>query len=59
MRYERFDTGVDNDACMRWLEGALEHAYTRSQMGLLAYLEAVMEEVLFETEQVDLAIGNL
>ena len=50
MRYERLDIGVDNDACITWLEGALKHAYTRSQMGLLAYVEAVMEDVVFEME---------
>ncbi len=42
--------GVDNEDCVAWLDGALEHAYMRRQMKLLAYLEAVMEEVLFEEE---------
>ena len=42
--------GVDNEGCVAWLDGALEHAYMHGQMKLLAYLEAVMEEVLFEEE---------
>ncbi len=37
-------------AMLEWLDGALEHAYTHGQIGLLAYLEAVMEEVLFDVE---------
>ncbi len=41
---------VDNEGCVAWLDGALEHAYMHGQMKLLAYLEAVMEEVLFEEE---------
>ena len=50
MRNQLLDTGVENDACMRWLGDALEHAYTRGQLVLLAYLEAVMEDVVFEME---------
>jgi hypothetical protein len=50
MRNQLLDTGVENDACMRWLGDALEHAYTRGQLVLLAYLEAVMEDVVFEVE---------
>ncbi len=46
----RLIAGVDNGGCVVWLDGALEHAYMRRQMKLLAYLEAVMEEVLFEEE---------
>jgi hypothetical protein len=42
--------GVDTEGCVAWLDGALERAYMRRQMKLLAYLEAVMEEVLFEEE---------
>ena len=42
--------GVDNRGYVGWLDVALEHAYMHGQMKLLAYLEAVMEEVLFEEE---------
>ena len=37
-------------ATLGWLAGALEYAYTHGQVQLLAYLEAVMEEVLFDVE---------
>ncbi len=33
-----------------WLEDALEHAYARGQMKSLAYLESIMEDVVFVTE---------
>jgi hypothetical protein len=33
-----------------WLEDALEHAYAHGQMKSLAYLEAVMEDVVFLME---------
>ena len=32
---------------LAWLEEALEHAYAHGQMKSLAYLEAVMEDVVF------------
>jgi hypothetical protein len=35
---------------MVWLEEALEHAYMRGQVKTLAYLEAVMEDVVFMME---------
>ena len=41
---------VDNEAGLAWLESALEHAFTRGQMVLMAYLEEVMDEVLLEME---------
>ena len=43
----RLMVGVDNEA---WLEGALERAFTREEMVLVAYLEGVIDEVLFEVE---------
>jgi hypothetical protein len=46
----RLMADVDNEGSVAWLDGALEHAYMHGQMKLLAYLEAVMEEVLFEEE---------
>ncbi len=38
------------EATLAWLEGALEHAYSHGQHSALAYLEAVMEDVLFVEE---------
>lgn len=38
------------EATLAWLEGALEHAYSHGQHLALAYLEAVIEDVLFEQE---------
>ena len=35
---------------LAWLEDALEHAYAHGQMQTLAYLEWVMEDVVFEME---------
>jgi hypothetical protein len=37
-------------ATLGWLEEALEHAYSHGQHLALAYLEAVIEDVLFEEE---------
>ena len=42
--------GADNEVDLAWLEDALEHAFARGQMVLVAYLEEVMYEVLFEME---------
>jgi hypothetical protein len=41
---------VDNEACLLWLEDALAHALAHSRPELGAYLEAVMDDVLFELE---------
>ena len=41
---------VDNETGLAWLEGALEHAFTRGQMLFVAYLEEIMDEVLLEME---------
>lgn len=35
---------------LTWLDAAMKHAYVRKQMQLLAYLEAVMEDLVFEME---------
>jgi hypothetical protein len=35
---------------LAWLEEALEHAYANGQMQALAYLEWVMEDVVFVME---------
>jgi hypothetical protein len=37
-------------AMLGWLDGALEHAYAHGQTALLAYLEAVKGEALFDLE---------
>ena len=42
--------GNESAVSLAWLEDALEHAYTHGQMLALAYLEAVMEDVVFEME---------
>ncbi len=41
---------VDNEAGLAWLEDALAYAFTQRRPELWAYLEAVMDEVLFEME---------
>ena len=38
----------DNEACLTWLDRALGQAFEDGRPELWAYLEAVMEEVLFE-----------
>ena len=42
--------GNESVVSLAWLEDALEHAYTRGQMQALAYLEWVMEDVVFVME---------
>ena len=43
--------GLDTEeATLAWLETALEHAYSHGQHFALAYLEAVMEDVVFAEE---------
>jgi hypothetical protein len=42
--------GADGEITLAWLGAALEDAYVRGQMRLLAYLEAVMEDLVFELE---------
>ncbi len=37
-------------ATVAWLEAALEHAYSHGQHLALAYLEAVIEDVVFAEE---------
>jgi hypothetical protein len=44
-------TSVGNDSvALTWLEEALEHAHAHGQIKTLAYLEWVMEDVVFVTE---------
>jgi hypothetical protein len=40
----------DEFVSLAWLEEALEHAYAHGQMKTLAYLEWVMEDVVFVME---------
>jgi hypothetical protein len=42
--------GVNNEKTLVWLEGALEYAFMERRPELWAYLEAVLDEVLFEME---------
>jgi hypothetical protein len=43
--------GAGNESVtLTWLEEALEFAYAHGQMQILAYLEAVMEDVVFMME---------
>ena len=45
---------VGNESvALAWLEEALEHAYAHGQVKALAYLEAVMEDVVFVMEMAD------
>jgi hypothetical protein len=44
---------VDNEARLAWLEGALDYAFVQRKPELWAYLEAVIDEVLFEMESSD------
>ena len=44
-------TSVGNESVsLAWLEEALEHAYAHGHMKTLAYLEWVMEDVVFVVE---------
>jgi hypothetical protein len=41
---------MKNEKTLVWLEGALEYAFMKRRPELWAYLEAVLDEVLFEME---------
>ena len=43
-------SGGNESVSLAWLEGALEHAYAHGQLRALAYLEALMEDVVFVME---------
>ena len=43
---------TDNDVCLAWLAEALRQARAGGQARVVGYLEAVLEEVLFETKVV-------
>jgi hypothetical protein len=40
----------DNEVCLVWLEGALRQLRAEGQTKVVGYLEAAMEEVVFEVE---------
>ncbi len=44
------DTVDTNTATLAWLEDTLRYVYAHRQMKALAYLEAVMDDVVFEME---------
>jgi hypothetical protein len=39
---------MDNEVCIAWLEGALQRLRPEGQEKVVGYLEAVLEEVVFE-----------
>jgi hypothetical protein len=43
----------NESVALAWLEEALEYAYAHGQMQTLAYLEAVMEDVVFVMEMAE------
>ena len=45
--------GNESVVSLAWLEEALEHAYAHGQTQALAYLEWVMEDVVFVMEMAD------
>jgi hypothetical protein len=46
-------TAVDEKATLAWLEGALGYASAHGEMKILAYLEALIEDVVFVMEMTD------
>ncbi len=42
--------GVDNESALAWLDVAFRHALSQGRYDHLAYLEAVLDELLFELE---------
>jgi len=53
-RYQRERTvlSLDNEVCLAWLEGALQRLRPEGQKKVVGYLEAVLEEVVFEMKMV-------
>ena len=49
--------GLDNRATLAWLDYALRYSFDLARPQLRAYLEAVLDEVLFEMER-DLGAHN-
>jgi hypothetical protein len=40
----------DNEVCLAWLADALQQLHQEGQTHAVTYLEAVLEEVVFETK---------
>jgi hypothetical protein len=40
----------ENESCLAWLERSLQRLRPEGQEKIVGYLEAVLEEVLFETK---------
>ena len=49
-RTEAHPLGVDNAVCLAWLADALQRARVEGQAKVAGYLDAVLEEVLFEAK---------
>jgi hypothetical protein len=43
---------VDNEVCLAWLADALQQLRSEGRTKVVGYLEAVLEEVVFETKMV-------
>ena len=41
---------VDNEVCLAWLAGALQQQRQEGRTKVVGYLEAVLEEVVFEAK---------
>ena len=41
---------VDNEVSLAWLEGALQRLRPEGEKKVVDYLEAVLEEIVFETK---------
>jgi hypothetical protein len=42
----------DNEVCLAWLEGALQRLRPEGEEKVVGYLEAVLEEIVFEMKMV-------
>ena len=42
--------GTDNEVCLAWLAGALQQVGLEGRTKVVGYLEAVLEDVAFETK---------
>jgi len=50
---------MDNEVCLAWLAQALQQLRPEGQKKVVGYLEAVLEEVVFETKMVPGAYPTL
>ena len=49
---------TDNEVCLEWLAGALQRLRPQGQTKVVGYLEAVLEEVVFEMKKGGPSIVN-